>query len=324
MSYSVTDLGTLGGISSYAYGINSAAQIVGQSAVMGSNTLRAFVWDPVAGMQLIGPDGAQSIAFAINESGQIAGWVGGQSPNTERGFFWDGNAIQLLEPQGFRASRAFALNSNGQIVGWSGNAFILNGHACLWTNDTVTDLGSIGSLPSAAYGINDDGWIAGTAGYPGNYHAMLWINGMLRTMNDNGSGATATAINRSGRVVGVVYTDPTPTLDTAHPGLWDTKGLHDLVDLFVPDGCYGEGSCTDINNVGQIVGIDGYFQPQPPQDSHWPAIWDSVNGWQDFQALIQDSGWTLIAANAINDAGQVAGYGINPNGETHACLLTPA
>jgi probable HAF family extracellular repeat protein len=33
------------------------------------------------------------------------------------------------------------------------------------------------------------------------------------------------------------------------------------------------------------------------------------------------SGWTLKAATAINDSGQIVGYGINPEGQTDAFLL---
>jgi hypothetical protein len=35
------------------------------------------------------------------------------------------------------------------------------------------------------------------------------------------------------------------------------------------------------------------------------------------------SGWTLVSGNAINDAGQITGYGINPSGAHHAFLLSP-
>jgi probable HAF family extracellular repeat protein len=38
--------------------------------------------------------------------------------------------------------------------------------------------------------------------------------------------------------------------------------------------------------------------------------------------LPPDSGWTLIGASAINDQGQIVGYGQH-NGQTRAFLLTP-
>ena len=44
----------------------------------------------------------------------------------------------------------------------------------------------------------------------------------------------------------------------------------------------------------------------------------------DLNTLINlSSGWTIKDAMAINDSGQIVGYGINPAGQTHACLLTP-
>jgi probable HAF family extracellular repeat protein len=36
-----------------------------------------------------------------------------------------------------------------------------------------------------------------------------------------------------------------------------------------------------------------------------------------------DSGWTLVVATGINEAGQIVGSGLVANGETHAFLLTP-
>ena len=35
------------------------------------------------------------------------------------------------------------------------------------------------------------------------------------------------------------------------------------------------------------------------------------------------SGWTLEYATAINDSGQIVGYGVNRSGQTDAFLLTP-
>jgi probable HAF family extracellular repeat protein len=40
--------------------------------------------------------------------------------------------------------------------------------------------------------------------------------------------------------------------------------------------------------------------------------------------LLPGSGWTLSSATAINDSGQIVGYGINPSGQQHAFLLDGA
>lgn len=44
----------------------------------------------------------------------------------------------------------------------------------------------------------------------------------------------------------------------------------------------------------------------------------------DLNSLIDSAcGWELRAATAINDVGQIVGFGINPAGQTVAFLLTP-
>ena len=44
--YHIRDLGTLGGASSDALGINQAGQVVGRSDTSGSVVYHAFLWDP--------------------------------------------------------------------------------------------------------------------------------------------------------------------------------------------------------------------------------------------------------------------------------------
>src|SRR5215467_6791634 len=73
MSYSVTDLGTLGGNSSYAGAINSAGDVVGSSNVPDTN-LHAFLWTSSGGLQDIGTLGGDvAAAAAINSSQQVIG-----------------------------------------------------------------------------------------------------------------------------------------------------------------------------------------------------------------------------------------------------------
>ena len=38
---------------------------------------------------------------------------------------------------------------------------------------------------------------------------------------------------------------------------------------------------------------------------------------------VAGTGWSLIEAAAINDSGQIVGYGFNPLGQEHAFILTP-
>ena len=79
--YSVTDLGTLGGETSKAYGINNSGQVVGMAATKRGEE-HAFVWQASSGMfDILGQEG--SIAFGINNSGQVVGMASGSSSERE-------------------------------------------------------------------------------------------------------------------------------------------------------------------------------------------------------------------------------------------------
>jgi len=75
--------------------------------------------------------------------------------------------------------------------------------------------------------------------------------------------------------------------------------------------------CNTINDSRQIAGfiID--------QSGSSRAILWQDHVWMDLNDLIpKHSGWTLQAAESINDAGQITGFGVI-NGEVHAFLATP-
>ena len=68
--YTLTDLGTLGGLRSEAMGINNAGQVTGWAELSGGSQ-RAFLWDSTNGMRSIGTlGGVHSIGQDINELGQ--------------------------------------------------------------------------------------------------------------------------------------------------------------------------------------------------------------------------------------------------------------
>ncbi len=107
---------------------------------------------------------------------------------------------------------------------------------------------------------------------------------------------------------------------TEHAFVWTAgAGIQDLGHLGANFSfAYG------VNNRRQIVGSSmlGSF----PFPSH-AVIWerDSVQGvvMTDLNTRIDsNSGWILSEARAINDKGQIVGWGIL-NGEQRAFLLTP-
>jgi probable HAF family extracellular repeat protein len=70
----MADLGTLGGVHSFAYAINDVGQVVGQSGT-GSGLVHAFMTGPDGeGMTDLGTLGGYSLAYGINDAGQVVGW----------------------------------------------------------------------------------------------------------------------------------------------------------------------------------------------------------------------------------------------------------
>lgn len=159
----IQDLGTLGGQTSEAHGINSAGQVVGMSD--SSDGPRAFLWSNGA-MKNLGalPGDSSSHADHINDQGMVVGASEGNQGS--RAFIWssDTGIEPLPEAQGSTYSEAFGINNQGQIVGQFGSA--LGVRAFVWSkNSEMVDLNNVVTgLPSGvvligAFAINDIGQI---------------------------------------------------------------------------------------------------------------------------------------------------------------------
>jgi len=122
----------------------------------------------------------------------------------------------------------------------------------------------------------------------------------------------ANATNSSGVIVG--QSDGSSTDGNWHAVGWDAdREIRDLGTL--PGGTYSIAFAINDSNV--VVGYGNLSNNAPHA-----IIWTS-SGKQDLNSLIPSaSGWVLINANAINNAGQITGYG-TIKGSNHAFLLTP-
>ncbi|KXK38599.1 MAG: hypothetical protein UZ16_OP3001000680 [Candidatus Hinthialibacteria bacterium OLB16] len=314
-SYTISDLGTLGGPTTKGYGINEDGQVVGASQI--GSYMHAFLWDDGT-MTNLGALGAYgSWAYDINDAGQV---VGGSYVGTEfhsHAFLWqNGNMQDLGTLGGGPDSYAFEINDSGQAVGSAccvPDQYIT--HAVLWGSGGIVDLGDLDPVwpnHSFAYGVNNAGQVVGqstTADALQLGHAFLWQNGAMQDLGTLGGDLSeAWAINENGQVVGgSKLTDNT----TVHAILWD-GALQDLGAL-----TFTNSIAYDINDKGQVVGA-----LKTGQISH-AFVW--ANGqMQDLNNLIpSNSGWVLQEARAINNKGKIVGFG-TINGQARAFLLSPS
>ena len=355
--YTVTDLGTLGGSYTYAYGMNAAGWVTGGAATptqTGGLSQTAFLWH---GGHMIDlgtlPGGLNSEGAGVNAIGEVAivSETYKTDPNGEDfcafgthrqclGATWKNGAMTPLPNlAGGHNAAAFDINNRGQISGFAENGTrdstcltggtpfqVMRFEAVVWGPD-----GEIRELPPLrddtvgfAFGINDGGQVAGTSGLCSN-------------------------------------TSIPPAPSGAHAILWDKNGSP--TDLGNLGGGYNVAA--SVNNRGDVAGgalsgQDGtihaflWTRRTGMQDlGAFPGAFvttatccktindrDDVVGmaidgtglrallWQgkvpiDLNTLIpSSSGWYLQMACAINNAGEIVGQGLI-NGEVHSFLLTP-
>ena len=350
-AYTITDLGTLGGTESFGSGLNASGQVAGASYTIGGAAYHTFLWKPTTPngasgtkTDLLTLGGTQSFGNGLNASGQVAGESFTTGDAATHAFLWkpttpggtSGTMYNLLTLGG-TDSHGYGINAAGQITGDSDRTGDLTTHAFLWkpsvpngTSGTMHDLGSLGGTESNGGAINAGGQVAGSSLTTGDatYHAFLWKptlpNGTSGTMYDlltlGGTESFGSTINTGGQVAGFSYT----TGDAAyHAYLWTpttpngTSGT--MQDLATLGGL--NSYSYNVGAGGQVVGASEVAANISSNEHAF--LYKTGSGMVDLNTLIDPlSGWELLDASAINDAGQITGQGLIGD-EYHAYLLTP-
>ncbi|WP_414652315.1 PEP-CTERM sorting domain-containing protein [Ideonella sp.] len=177
----------------------------------------------------------------------------------------------------------------------------------------MADLGTLGGTNSNGAGINNSGQVTGysqTTG-DGTSHAFLYSERVMTDLGSlGGDFSLGWGINNAGEVAG--YSLTSNAVD--HAFLYSRGLMNDLGTLSGGAGSVAFG----INDVGQVVGESG------TADGHSVHAFMYSDGQMvDLNDLIDSqSGWILVSAQAINNHGQIAGYGLL-DGQLQAFLITP-
>jgi probable HAF family extracellular repeat protein len=277
------NLGTLGGLRSYALAINNNGQIVGAADSNDPNlSWHPTIFDPSGQANNI-KLGNNGRAWSINDHGQVVGDTLNAS-GFGRATIFDlsdpNNNILLGTIDGFDNSVARSINNIGQIVGHADN-FPLPGYRAMLFDYTGggndVDLGTLGGHYSAAISINDKGQIVGIASITSGYE---------------------------------------------HAAIFDSNDPENNIDLGTLPGC-NYYIAMSINNQGQIVGYAYLEEMVEPYYAVMFDSTGSGNNIDLNDLIDPGIGWKLGSAVCINDNGWIVGNGINPDSYYRTFLLTP-
>jgi probable HAF family extracellular repeat protein len=319
-SYAFKDLGTMGGASITAYGVNSLGQAVGGYAPVGGTGYRVFLYLPAPAYGL--PAGANdigtlvsSIATSINDSGEVVGrdahafiWVASARYGLPAGMN-DLNVLPQINAAGFVALSAYAINNNHVVSGTARSLTDNSPHGFAFDLDSgvYTDLGSTMTV-GRSINNNPLPQVVGSQlmyNFVDNtYTSLAGYNPM--GMN-NAGGITATGL--VGGSYHGFYRSPS--------GQWTDLGWLG----------YASARVNGINNAGVnpavVVGYS-YTSQLLAHAFRWRVGSSAMDDLNKISAGLGK--FTLVEATAVGDSGDIVGYAtISVKGSNvyHAFLLTP-
>jgi probable HAF family extracellular repeat protein len=341
--YAVTDLGTLGGTFSVAFGLNNQGWVDGGATLPGDTARHAFLWRNGQMTDLGTLGGPNSLAFVGNERGQIVGQAETATPDpngedfcgfgthlTCLPFLWQHGVISTLPTLGGNNAASFDINNQGQVAGIAENATLdstcpgsaFQAEAVIWEKGGIRELPTVSGDPDGYVNwINDKGQAVGGSGNclsaSPSLHALLWQNGTPTDLGNLGGTlfSGANAINDLDQIIGSsdLRGDTNfwafPFINN-HAFLWQNGAITDLGTL--------PGDATSfanaINNKGQAVG-----------NGSRAILWHG-GGLTDLNTLVAGPPFSplyLLSADDINDRGEIVGLGLAINGELHAFRAVP-
>jgi probable HAF family extracellular repeat protein len=356
--YVIHDLGALpGGGFSLPGTVNDAGVVAGFS-VASDGLQHPVLWVGGHLVDLNHSDdhGLNTQAFGINSLGRVSiqTETSAYDPNGEDfclygtghecvAAVWQGGRFVPLPTLGGNNGTVGNVNSFGQIAGVAETAVPdsscasklpsqkLRYRAVIWGPDlrSVKPLGLLGTdTVSVALWVNDKGQAVGASGgcsntspppLAGGPHAILWeADGRPVDLGNLGStaGSAALAINNLGEVVGASSLRDDSTFSNGTVGfLWTRQ--HGMKNLGTLPGDVASGAVA-INDTGEIAGIS-----IDPAGNLRAVYWHNGIAVDLNTQVAAGSNLYLLWAAAINNRGEITGFGVTSTGETHAFLAVP-
>ena len=308
-SYTVEDLGTIGGLVPTVTGMNASGKVSGYvNAPAGPRAVHftGTAWEYVPGAA------TYSLAMAINASGDVAGYH--LVPAGFLAFRYTaatGVTSTIAPLEGGSIGIGFAINASGEVVGYGDSSAGIRGWRAKPGGATVP-LPTLGGTVSMACGINDAGQVVGSAttatGHQQAYRveADNTVGAHIVPFDGATGSGHACAVDASGRVGGFT------TSSNVNRAFVFTGGAPVNVDTF--------GSAeSNVTAAAAGVSVGWYALTNTLR----AFVHTDENGSVNLNDLITPgTGWVLEQAFAVNTAGQIAGNG-RLNGQPAAFRLTP-
>ena len=342
-AFTLVDLGTLGGSTSFALDVNNLGQVSGNAQTpvgQASPRLNGFLYNggPLVNLGVLPGSNNFSRGYAINDSGVI---VGESDNNISRAFVYQGGVMTALTRLAGDNDRGVAhgINNAGVIVGISSNGTV--SRPTRWTDGgsgyVPADLGTIAGTATAtgrAWDINESGVVAGlSTNGAGTSQATMWNAGTITNLTSLGDGtrfSQAFAINEDNEIVGSSSTGQTvgqligtgSTTSITRAFLWDGGVITELApfNLYTPTN---NGPTTNYHSVANDINDSDLIVGNSQRIAGSGAVatlWENGAPIDLNTFLPAGSGWVLTSAEGINDQGDIVGFGTF-GGNTRAFLL---
>jgi probable HAF family extracellular repeat protein len=320
----ITDLGTLGGVGSFGYGVSAdGAVVVGESNTAG-NQPHAFRWTSGGGMVDLGTlGGTTSYGYGVSADGAVVvGYARTAGNAASHAFRWtSGGGMVDLGTLGGTRSIGYGVSADGLVVvGEAETQF--QTHAFRWTSGGMADLGTLGGTSSASYGVSADGAVVvGEANTAGNAatHAFRWTSGggMADLGTLGGTDSISLGVSSDGAVV-VGQADMVG--GASHAFRWTSGG--GMADLGTLGGTHS--NAWGISADGAVV----VGWSHTAGNAATRAIrWSQASGMQTVEDWLRAAGVTVPIditneAHATNSDGSVV-VGQLDNGQAFIARVAP-